>query len=126
MSIFKDTVFKVTVFLADAAAVITESLDTHDGGPSRKKASSERPKKQRQDREELLKEIKLAFGILDETPETIQKAEEVVEKAKRFIPTVSINLNPVLQELSKLERALNIFREEAERDMEEEIILMLV
>lgn len=118
----------LSFFFGSGPPIEPDNIDTHDGGPAKRKRSSQRPRKERESREELLRQIKLAYGVLDETPATIETAEKVVAKAKKFIPSaLNINLTPVIEELAKLERALEIFRtEQEERNMEEEIILMLV
>ena len=124
MSVFNGNVFSDTVFLVDGVVIPVPANDTHDGGgPARRKISSERPSKERKEREDILSEIKLAMGLLDESSPEVQKVEKVIERAKSFIPQApNINLGPLINQLRALENALRKY--EQDREEEEEILIL--
>lgn len=107
-----------------APAPQPDVIDTHDGGgPARRKISSERPRKERKEREDILREIKLAMGLLEEPRPEVQSVEKVIERAKKFIPQApNINLDPLINQLRTLESALRKY--EQDREEEEEILIL--
>lgn len=126
MAIFSDSVFKGTVFNTGLQVVLPDESDTHDFAYIRRHEFADRDKPRREEREEILRQIRKAFDLIEESPkEAFEEIEEISDKAER-LSVPQVDLNPVLAQLAQLQIAFNLaMKERAEREAEEEILIML-